>query len=377
MNVGVGVMHEDARLHIACGVDVQVSSSARYASTDEFAVILEIEREEGLFLAHFPYEVVQMTALLHGWHEIYDGLGSDGHVGEDPAEKRALFNHPVEVFFRSNRFGVLRCVAGRDAVRKPVLLEQRHGLCDFVVGAFAAARVGGFLRAFGAYRRNEVLHANHILAEFLVDQGCVGEAEKRAIGMLFAKSDKILFANERLAPCVDVDVDAELFALFYNRIDVVEAEIELMAVFRRPASRAAEVAGACRIEEDGPGDVALIPIPGFFLLWPGEEVRLNEKRFYQIRHDLLVHAEDFHDELIPVVLLLECRTKRFSLLREKRCGQKRLEHVHDGVGSSLRVFHDVVYEFIKRDSFHVVACGHCGRPPTCFPPCEFASRCTW
>ena len=103
-------------------------------------------------------------------------FGSDGHVGEDPAEKSALVNHPVEVFLRSNRIGVLGGVAGRDSVREPVLFEQRHGLRDLIVGAFAAACVGGLFRSFGAYRRDEVLHANHILAEFLVDQSRVREA---------------------------------------------------------------------------------------------------------------------------------------------------------------------------------------------------------
>ena len=79
-------------------------------------------------------------------------------------------------------------------------LEKAHGRVDARVGSLAAPRIGRLLVAFRGYRGNEVLHANEIPAEVLVDEGCVGEAQKRAIGMLLAEPDQVALTDEGLAP---------------------------------------------------------------------------------------------------------------------------------------------------------------------------------
>ena len=61
--------------------------------------------------------------------------------------------------------------------------------------------------------RNKVAHADHLLAERLVDEGRVGEAQQCAILVLFAQADEVVLAHERLAAGVDVDMTAELLAL--------------------------------------------------------------------------------------------------------------------------------------------------------------------
>ena len=46
-------------------------------------------------------------------------------------------------------------------------------------------RVGGLLEVLGADGGDEVLDLDHVLAELLVDERGVGEAQKRAVGCLW------------------------------------------------------------------------------------------------------------------------------------------------------------------------------------------------
>ena len=48
MDVGVGVVDKDARLHIAGGVDVGILATAGNAAVDVLAIVLEVDAEDGL-----------------------------------------------------------------------------------------------------------------------------------------------------------------------------------------------------------------------------------------------------------------------------------------------------------------------------------------
>ena len=83
-------------------------------------------------------------------------------------------------------------------------------------------RVGGLLEALGADGGDEVLDLDHVLAELLVDECGVGEAQERAVGMLAAQRDDVVLAHERFSACVDADVHTEFFALADDGVDVLE-----------------------------------------------------------------------------------------------------------------------------------------------------------
>ena len=119
-----------------------------------------------------------------------------------------------------------------------MLAQEVHAVLNALVGPFAATGVGCLLEALGADGRDEVLDLDHVLAELLVDERGVGEAQKRAVGVLAAQRDDVVLAHERLAARVDIDVHAELFALADDGIDVLEGEVELVAVIRGPATQA-------------------------------------------------------------------------------------------------------------------------------------------
>ena len=153
-----------------------------------------------------------------------------------------------------------------------MLAKQRHGLRHLLEHAFTAARIGGFLEAFSRNRRYEVRYANHVLAERLVDKRGVRKAEERTIGMCLAQLDEVVLAHQGLAARINEYVRSQGFALFDDRVDVVVAQVELMAVFRSSATRAMQVARACGIEQNRPRNVALVFVAILLLLAPYHEV---------------------------------------------------------------------------------------------------------
>ena len=68
-------------------------------------------------------------------------------------------------------------------------LKQLHGVGRLFKHAVAAAAVGRRLEALEADGRNEVLHAEHFVGKFLVDERAVGEGEELAVGMFVADGD--------------------------------------------------------------------------------------------------------------------------------------------------------------------------------------------
>ena len=95
-------------------------------------------------------------------------------------------------------------------------------MLDLGVRALATAGVGGVLVALGADGGNEVCHANHIVAERLVDERGIGKTEERAVLVLFTNFDQVVLAHQGLAAGVDVDVGAQCLALRDDGVDVVK-----------------------------------------------------------------------------------------------------------------------------------------------------------
>ena len=251
--------------------------------------------------------MIHLLTLLGRNHELDVRIRADRHVVEVPDEQRAPVDELVDVLGARDRLVVFGGVAAGDAEGQAVLLEQVHAVLDLVVhavaDAHAAAEVGGLLAAFLANGRDEVLHAQQVLAELLVDERCVGEAQEDAVVVLLAQPDEVVLADQRLAARVDVHVDAKLFALLDDGVDVLVAQVEPVAVVGSPAALAVQVAGAGRVEQDCPGDVALVLGTQLVLLCPAldvdAEVEVHQDVVEHVRIELVERA---HDELVDVLV---------------------------------------------------------------------------
>ena len=238
-------------------------------------------------------------------------------------------------------------------------LEQPHGAADLGVGAGASARVGGLLEALHADGGDEVRHAQHVAAELLVDERGVREREERAVGVRLAQLDEIAFAHERLSTRVDVDVCAQFRALTDDGVQLVVGEVLLVAVLGGPAAGAAQVAGARGIHEDGPGDVAAVLLAHGLLLRPGHEVAVDEKRLHQaVAHGGVRVLERAHDELVPVVLLVDGGAEGAALAGEQVGRRHLVEQIHDFDGVGLGVGEEVVEGFLERGALYPVGWFH-------------------
>ena len=212
------------------------------------------------------------------------------------------------------------------------------------IDPFTATAVGGLLEAFGAKGGHEVLHADHLPAEPLIDERAVGEGQEDAIGVHLAELDKVALTHQGLASGVDVNVRAKLLALADDGIDFLQAQIQLVAVLAGPATRAMQVAGAGGIEQDGPWDVALVLIAVGLLDRPCHKVAIDDKRLDKaIAHLWVQVVHDVHQQLVPVALLIDGAAKCRTLACEQVCRGGLVQQIHD--------LHDVVL-WIGKEIIH-------------------------
>jgi hypothetical protein len=148
---------------------------------------------------------------------------------------------------------------------------------DLLIGALAAAASVASFKALQRDGGDEVVNPLHLVGELLVDEGGVGEAEEHAVGVLLAQAMMIVLAHQRLAAGVDIHIDAELLALTDDVVDLVIAQVQLVAVLGGPAAGAVQVAGGGGVQQDGPGGVAVVLVADFLLLVPADEVGVDEE----------------------------------------------------------------------------------------------------
>ena len=329
-DVRIRVVDEHAGIDVAVRVNVEVSAAARDASADVLAVVLEVHREEALRGAVAADAVDNDLSLLGRRQELGRSVVAHGHVVEVPHEERAVILHHLVILLRSDGVVVLARVAAGHAVHQPAVVHDLHGLQHALVDALAAAAVGRLLEAFEGDRGHEVLHAQHLVRELLVDQSAVREGEEHAVVMLLAETDDVLLPHQRLAAGVDVQVHAHLLTLADDVVDLVVGQVQLIAVLGRPAAHALQVAGRGRIQQDGPRDVASVLRAHLVLLLPADQVRINEEVRHESLKDLGVHVllDVKNVVMIRVLRVLQRVADRFPLAGEVVAGEL-VRPVHD------------------------------------------------
>ena len=301
--VGVGVVYEGARLYVAARVYVQVIAASGYAAVYVFAVVPEVQREQLLGAAPFTYLVEHVLALLGAGHQLWHGVYAHGHIGEEPRELAAPVNHGIHILVRTYHVGVERGVAYAGAKEQVIALEYLHGLHYGLERTLAAAGIGGFFKALHADGRHEVAHAQHLLSELLVYKGGVGEGQEHAVRMALAQRDDVLFAHQRLAAREYVHERTHGSTLLYYRLHGLQAKVELVAVFSRPAAGAVQVAGAGGVHQYRPRHVAVVLAAHLVLAlaadYGGVDYEVLEQRMAHFRVEVCPYRAY---QAIPVVV---------------------------------------------------------------------------
>ena len=124
--------------------------------------------------------------------------------------------------------------------------------------AFAAAGIVGLRGALDGQHKGDIAQTPHLFTEGLVDEGGVGVDGKLHIVVLFRQLEHILLAHQRLAAGQHIQVHAQFLALRDDLVHILKAEVVLVAVLACPAAHAVHIAGRGGVEQNQPGDVALV-----------------------------------------------------------------------------------------------------------------------
>ena len=222
-----------------------------------------------------------------------------------------------------------------------MLLQQLHGMHDLLKITAATATVVGLGEALQADGGDKVLYPQHLLAEGLVDEGAVGEGEELTVTVLLAQLQDIGLTNQRLTAGEDVHIGAQLLALGDDGVQLLEGQVQPVAVLGRPAAGAVHIAGAGGVQQDGPGHVAVLS-PGNLLLsgtalQAGIDDEVAEKRLPHTG----IQGIDLHDQVIPVVFLLDGLPEGLALGHIPILGNQLIHQIHDlgdiGLGVLLQI----------------------------------------
>ena len=122
MNVGSGIVDENAGIHITVGINVKVIAPAGNTSPNVLGVILEINREDRLVGPDPANPVVDLFPLIGIDQQLYAGIIAHGHIMEEPGEFRPPVKKIIHIFFCSDGIVILTGIAGGGAERQVVIL---------------------------------------------------------------------------------------------------------------------------------------------------------------------------------------------------------------------------------------------------------------
>ena len=232
-DVGIGIVYENARIGIAVGVYVEIPSPTRDTAADIFAVVLEIHRKHRLCRTYLADTVIHILTLCGCRKQPRHGIVADGHIVEIPHEFSAPLHHLIAVFIGAYAVKVIARIATAYAERQLLFTQNIHCLNDLGKRAAAASCIGRFFKSLYAEYGDYVFHPEQLIGKPVVDKCAVRKRHKFAIGMSAGYFKQVLLAYKRLAAGIDIEINAQLLALSHNRIDFIDGQVELIAVFSR------------------------------------------------------------------------------------------------------------------------------------------------
>ena len=242
---------------------MEVVPSSGDTSAHEFAVVLEIHGKKTRAVFHItdlPYSVMHIDTLFLRGKKLYGSVVPNRHIVEVQRITASLLHQHINKFITGNALDILACIADGSSEHKTVLLQKIHGVHHLAVNSLASAEVVDFRFSFQAEGQEKIPHLLHLPAQFLIHQRTVCVGEKYAVVMLSAQLNDIFFADHGLAAGEHIEINAQFFSLGDHRIHLFKGKVQLVSVFRRPASCAVQITCAGWIHQNDPGNVAVVDL---------------------------------------------------------------------------------------------------------------------
>ena len=271
---------------------------------------------------------------------------------EIPDKVGAHFNELVIVLLGGNGIIVDAGIAGGNSIGEFMRVQDFHSLDNFLIDALPAAAVGCFFKALQRDCGNEVAHPAHLLCKGIINQCAVGKAQKNTVVVLFTQADQVVFADHGLPSGVDIHIDAQLLALSNDTVNLIQAEVEPVAIRCRPAPGTVQVTGTGGIQKNCPGNIAVIFLPEFFLIIVGGKVGIDEEirdyLFENIRINITEHVQN--KVVIRVIRIFDNIPDYFSL-RLQSAFRKIVCPVHQLFQIGFRIFVNIVKGLFDTEFF--------------------------
>ena len=137
-----------------------------------------------------------------------------------------------------------------------------------MIGALSAPVIRGIFTAFNGDRGHKVLYPQHFFGKGFINERSVGKGKESCFRMTFAQGDDILLPHQWFTAGINEEVAAELLSLSNHTVQLFQCQIQFIAILRRPAAGAVQIAGAGRIKQNRPRNVAVVFLPVFLEFRP-------------------------------------------------------------------------------------------------------------
>ena len=254
-------MNKYTRIYITICIDMQITASSSYTSSNILAIILEVDAEDRLAAgkaADLAYTLDHVLTLFGIQHQVNVSTIADGHIVEVPVEANTMADEHIHEFIAGNSLVVGGSVADAGTKQQAVHFHDVHSVNNALEHAFAAAAVGGIIQALNGQEESHVADFLDFLAESIVDQSTIGEQVEHGALVLGSQLEQILLAAGRLTAGAHVPVDAQRLALGDDAVHILKAEVQAVAVLGSPAALAMQVAGGGGVKQNDPRHVAII-----------------------------------------------------------------------------------------------------------------------
>lgn len=193
-------MDKRTGFHIAIGVNMEIVTASCDAAAYILAVILKINREDGLggtVLPHFP--VHELTLLRIG-QQVGHCFVTHWHVVEEPGELGPTLHQMIDKSLGADGVHIFRGVATGCTKGQFVLFQNSHSLHDCLIGARPPSKIGSVFKPFYADGGNKVFHPKHFLRKRIINQSSIGKSQELAVAVFGTQPEDVLFRTRGSPP---------------------------------------------------------------------------------------------------------------------------------------------------------------------------------
>jgi len=166
-------MYEYARFNFIFMVNMKILCFSCNTSADIWRIILEVHGKYWVDISYVPCYFAVISSLLSSGHQFGSIISPYRHIEKCPSKESAFFCKICVEFRFCQCIKVLPCEYCRVSEWNPLVFQNIHKSCNFLVNAFSSPLISLFFSAFSRKHRNNIFCFPESFNYFFVNQSSI------------------------------------------------------------------------------------------------------------------------------------------------------------------------------------------------------------